>query len=337
MIDIEISGDIGWEVRASEIRKQIPKEGQKKLRLLINSPGGYVFEAFEIYNMIKDYPGDVIAEITGMAASAAAYLTLGADEIRVHKNSTLMFHKSWNFVIGNSDELLKNAMILDKIDQISADDYAKLTGKTKEEALNEFKNEVWLIGSEKIEAAGIPVKKVDEEKDDPQTAITEASVHEKITKTINRVKQHNLNQIAASIKYNFENNKKEEGTMDFKEYITKNPEQKDAVLNYAKENLPKENKSKEDIDNAKKETSGRILELLELGGVKLSKELKEAIDSEMTTGEFAISEMKKINSMSGSNIESLGAPKIEQGLSGDNAKCTKDEIEEQRQKIRGGK
>jgi ATP-dependent protease ClpP protease subunit len=100
--EIILSGDVGYEITAASIREQLDMNSSATVRLKINSPGGHVFEAFEIYNLIKEYKGTVIAEITGMAASAASYIALGADKLQVHKNSTLMLHRAWNIAIGNS-------------------------------------------------------------------------------------------------------------------------------------------------------------------------------------------------------------------------------------------
>ena len=49
MKTIYISGEIGWDVTADDIRSQIDSKSKESLRVIINSPGGYVSEGFEIY------------------------------------------------------------------------------------------------------------------------------------------------------------------------------------------------------------------------------------------------------------------------------------------------
>ena len=49
----------------------------------INSPGGDVFAAAQIYNMLMDYPHDVTVKIDALAASAASVIALAIRPISV--------------------------------------------------------------------------------------------------------------------------------------------------------------------------------------------------------------------------------------------------------------
>jgi len=46
--------------------------GTGPVTIWLNSPGGDVFAAARIYNLLMDYPGDVTVKIDGIAASAAS-------------------------------------------------------------------------------------------------------------------------------------------------------------------------------------------------------------------------------------------------------------------------
>ena len=50
--------------------------GAGPVTIWINSPGGDVFAAAQIYNMLMDYPGDVTVKIDGIAASAASNVAM---------------------------------------------------------------------------------------------------------------------------------------------------------------------------------------------------------------------------------------------------------------------
>lgn len=58
--------------------------GEGDITVWINSPGGDVFAAAQIYNMLMDYKGHVTVKIDGLAASAASVIgngrNKGADE-----------------------------------------------------------------------------------------------------------------------------------------------------------------------------------------------------------------------------------------------------------------
>lgn len=50
--------------------------GKGPISVWINSPGGDVFAAAQIYNMLMDYPYDVTIMIDGLAASAASVIAM---------------------------------------------------------------------------------------------------------------------------------------------------------------------------------------------------------------------------------------------------------------------
>lgn len=59
-----------------EVTPQLFKDelnaGNGNITVWINSPGGDVFAAAQIYNMLRDYKGSVTVKIDGIAASAAS-------------------------------------------------------------------------------------------------------------------------------------------------------------------------------------------------------------------------------------------------------------------------
>lgn len=59
----------GDEVTPELFRKELDA-GTGNITVWINSPGGDVFAAAQIYNMLRDYKGNVTIKIDGLAASA---------------------------------------------------------------------------------------------------------------------------------------------------------------------------------------------------------------------------------------------------------------------------
>jgi ATP-dependent Clp protease protease subunit len=98
-------------------------EGDVDLR--INSPGGDVFGAKAMAQAIRDYPGQVTAHVDGVAASAATFLTAVADKTIMAPGSLQMIHKAWTIAIGNADDFVAVADLLDKIDGTIVDAYAR--------------------------------------------------------------------------------------------------------------------------------------------------------------------------------------------------------------------
>lgn len=55
--------------------------GSGPVTIWLNSPGGDVVAAAQIYNMLLDYPGPVTVNIDGIAASAASVIAMAAGTV----------------------------------------------------------------------------------------------------------------------------------------------------------------------------------------------------------------------------------------------------------------
>ena len=98
------------------VRRQMAN-AKGDITVKINSWGGDVFAGFAIFNELSEYDkGKVTTKVMGMAASAAALIFMAGDKRYMKDQSMLMFHKSWNFAMGNADDLRETAALLDKID-----------------------------------------------------------------------------------------------------------------------------------------------------------------------------------------------------------------------------
>ena len=66
----------GDEITPQMFRDELYAE-EGDITLWVNSPGGNVFAAAEIYTMLRDYPGNVTVRIASIAASAASVAMAG--------------------------------------------------------------------------------------------------------------------------------------------------------------------------------------------------------------------------------------------------------------------
>ena len=126
------------------------------INLYVNSPGGDVFVASTIVSMLrrlKDEGTKIDVYIDALAASAASFLIMIADNIHIYKNSMLMVHKPMTYGYGNTLDLQK---IIDMLDQVENSTilpmYMSKTkeGITEEEIKTLIANESWL-GAKEIE------------------------------------------------------------------------------------------------------------------------------------------------------------------------------------------
>jgi ATP-dependent protease ClpP protease subunit len=123
----------------------------KTIHLRINSPGGSVFEAEAMQTALQQHPARVIAHIDGMAASAATGLAIGAEEIEISDGGMFMIHNAWNIAIGNADDMLEMAALLEKVDANIAADYQRKTGASAEQIAEWMKAETWFSAAEALE------------------------------------------------------------------------------------------------------------------------------------------------------------------------------------------
>lgn len=120
------------------------------IHLRINSPGGDVFAGRVMEQAIKNVDAKVVAHIDGLAASAATYVALAADEVVMSEGSLFMIHQAWSMAWGNSEDMLQVAGLLEKIDGTLVKTYAKVTGRSEDEILEWMKAETWFTAEEAI-------------------------------------------------------------------------------------------------------------------------------------------------------------------------------------------
>lgn len=145
------------DVYLMDFKKALDEIGNVSLiNLYVNSPGGDVFVTSTIISMlrrIKDKGTKIEVFVDALAASAASFLIMIADNIHIYKNSMIMVHKPMTFGYGNSTDLQK---IIDELEQVENSTMVPMymnkakEGVTEEEIKDLIANESWL-GAKEIE------------------------------------------------------------------------------------------------------------------------------------------------------------------------------------------
>lgn len=143
-----------WGVSAKEFAVALAAlpEDTSEIRLHINSPGGEVWEAITILNLLRQHKARVVAIVDGIAASSASFLAAGADETIMGRNATTMVHDAWGISIGNARDMTDTANILDKVSNNIAAIYAEKASGTVEEWRAVMLAETWFTAGEAVEA-----------------------------------------------------------------------------------------------------------------------------------------------------------------------------------------
>ena len=121
------------------------------LEIEINSPGGSIFDGYDIYNEImslRDRGVVCTATVTGMAASMASVICMACDVVRMVPHGRMMIHEASNGVRGNAEDLRKAADLLDSISADLANIYAKRSGMDVSAVREMMKVETWMNADE---------------------------------------------------------------------------------------------------------------------------------------------------------------------------------------------
>lgn len=107
----------------------------EELVLEINSVGGHVDAAAEIYSILEKIPNPTLAQIQSLAASAASYFILACDRVEISLAAQMMIHcGSWS-VGGNKFDHLWAAQQLEETDSSILDVYCRKCGEHRREQL----------------------------------------------------------------------------------------------------------------------------------------------------------------------------------------------------------
>lgn len=135
-------------VSAEQFVRTLRTSTAARVHVRVNSPGGDAFAGIAMANAIADYPGEVVVHVDGIAASAASLLLAATGSVQMGRGTMVMVHKSWTFAMGNSDDMLRAAAVLEKLDGQQA---ALLSAKAPDEDWPAMlAAETWLTADEAV-------------------------------------------------------------------------------------------------------------------------------------------------------------------------------------------
>lgn len=151
IVDDELQAEYFGGVAPKPFIKELKSITAKTIHLRINSPGGSVFAARAMETAIREHSAQIIVHIDGVAASAATFIAMAGDEVQMSEGALFMIHKAWSFAMGNSDDLIATAALLEKVDGTLAKTYAGRTGLSEESCLQLMADETWMTAQEALD------------------------------------------------------------------------------------------------------------------------------------------------------------------------------------------
>lgn len=169
----------------------------------INSPGGDCVAAAQIYNMLKNYKGNVTIKIDGIAASAASVIAMAGTKVLMSPVSMMMIHNPAMIAFGDHKEFAKAIDMLDEVKESIINAYAIKTGLSRAKLSHLMDNETWMNANKAIElgfADDVIGESKDKETDDSLMMFSRKQVNSNlVNKVVNKSKTKEMKQEGHSV------------------------------------------------------------------------------------------------------------------------------------------
>lgn len=131
--------------------KQDLDECSGDITVWINSPGGDVFAASQIYTMLKEYKGAVTVKIDGIAASAASVIAMAGDMIYMSPTANMMIHNPATIAWGEKSDFEKAIGVLDSVKESIMNAYELKTKLSRAKLSQMMDAETWMSASKAVD------------------------------------------------------------------------------------------------------------------------------------------------------------------------------------------
>ena len=140
-----IDNDNFWgdEITPQMFREEL-EAGEGDVTVWINSPGGNVFAAAEIYTMLREYAGKITVKIASIAASAASVIAMAGDRVQMSPTALLMIHDPSTIAMGNARDMEKAIDTLNEVKESIINAYAAKTGLRHSKISDLMESETWM-------------------------------------------------------------------------------------------------------------------------------------------------------------------------------------------------
>ena len=140
----------GDEITPQMFREDLEAE-DGDITVWINSPGGNVFAAAEIYTMLRDYAGKITVKIASLAASAASVVAMAGDTVQMSPTALLMVHDPSTIAMGNTRDMEKAIAALNEVKEAIINAYAAKSGMRRNKIADLMSEETWLNAKKAVE------------------------------------------------------------------------------------------------------------------------------------------------------------------------------------------
>ena len=177
----------GDEVTPGEFRAELESD-KGPVTVLLDSPGGDVFAAAQIYNMLKNCKDEVNVRIDSLAASAASVIAMAGKTVEISPTGYLMAHNPSMMAWGDSAEMQRAKNMLDEVKEGIINAYQMKTGLPRTQLSDMMDAETWLSAKKAVEL-GFADKIMFEDEGTPDNAVSLLFSRMSVTNSLlNRIK-----------------------------------------------------------------------------------------------------------------------------------------------------
>lgn len=135
----------------NDVISVIEKANNQELEIMINSGGGDVYSGSEIYTALKEYKGNVVVKIVGIAASAASVIAMAGKKVIISPTAQIMIHNVSSYAGGDYRDLQHESDVLKNYNTSIANAYILKSGLSQEELLELMDKETWFNAQQALE------------------------------------------------------------------------------------------------------------------------------------------------------------------------------------------
>jgi ATP-dependent Clp protease protease subunit len=120
----------------------------------LNSPGGDVIAAARMRDIMREYPGEITVQVSGVAASAAVIVAISGRKVQISDTSYMMIHDPMVVVLMGMLSIETLERLRDNLKSIKdgiIPAYAQKTGLSEGVIANMMTRETWMSAREAVE------------------------------------------------------------------------------------------------------------------------------------------------------------------------------------------
>ena len=142
------------DITPAEFRAEL-MSGTGPVIIWLDSPGGDVFAAAQLYNMLREYSnsgkGEVEVRIDAIAASAATVVAMAGDKTVISPVAMMMIHNPSMIAWGDREEMKRAMATLDEVKEAIINAYRQKTSLPRDKIARMMDCETWMNATKAVE------------------------------------------------------------------------------------------------------------------------------------------------------------------------------------------